>query len=226
MLDHTFTPSAYEKEGDYSLWIQGLQSKVQDSQGCTEKPHLEKQNNNKKPWDQWDDTTGKTTFNTGLVTWVKSLEPSEQNWLQETVFWPLYTHWSTHVPAQRGPHHTTINKIKTIKTPLGSWALEHMPAILAFKEWRLEDWDFKVILGKFKGSMSSTETLSQTRNPDPGTAGKVGGQGLPWRSFLVPWWQHCDGVTLSWLSQWLTAETNTPSPFILHSPRCHLYGFR
>ena len=50
-MAHSFNPSTKEAEAGRSLWVQGqpgLQSEFQDSQGYTEKPCLEKPNNQTK----------------------------------------------------------------------------------------------------------------------------------------------------------------------------------
>jgi len=50
VVAHTFNPSTWEAEaGGFLSWGQpGLQSEFQDSQGCTEKPCLEKPKKKKK----------------------------------------------------------------------------------------------------------------------------------------------------------------------------------
>ena len=45
VMEHAFNPSTQEAEAGRSLWVPGqpgLQSELQDSQGYTEKPYLEK----------------------------------------------------------------------------------------------------------------------------------------------------------------------------------------
>jgi hypothetical protein len=61
-MTHTFNPSTWEAEADWSMWVRdqpGLQSQFQDSQDCyTEKPCLKTQT---KPTKQTNKQTERTS---------------------------------------------------------------------------------------------------------------------------------------------------------------------